>query len=508
MRIAIKFRIVTLLAVLLATLVAFVLIGAFNRVHDQIGRLRQTDRFLKSVFELKVVTEDYLETGLPRANAQWHAKSATLLGQLREIAFNTDEQRALARRIQANHTSLGRTFREIETTAAGDATPEAVMIRRLTANLDVALLAMTSSANQLLEVIYRDLVKGQRIATTVAAFSSIAMLGMIVALGAMIRRGALRPLQRLQRDTAIIGEGNLDYRVGYDADDELGDLSRAFDGMLTRLKRVTASRDELNREVAERRRVETELRTTLTALEQSNRDLEQFAYSASHDLQEPLRKVAAFGSLLKKEYADAIGEQGNQYVSIMCDATGRMQKLISALLSYSRVTTRGKAFVPVDLNDAVATVLSDLETRISETKGDIVVGRLPTIQADPAQIRQLLQNLIANALKFHKPDEAPRVQVYDDSIVEGDPSAMPLCRISVEDNGIGFEQKYADRIFGIFQRLHTRREYSGTGIGLAVCRRIAERHGGCVAAVSAPGNGARFTFTLPLARDTSQGDKT
>jgi light-regulated signal transduction histidine kinase (bacteriophytochrome) len=175
----------------------------------------------------------------------------------------------------------------------------------------------------------------------------------------------------------------------------------------------------------------------------------------------------------------------------MQDAAARMQALINDLLTFSRVTTRAQPFVAVDLNTLVQQVISDLEVRIQQNEAKLEVGPLPTIEADPLQMRQLFQNLLANALKFQQPGVPPTVRVYAQDAGEAD---VQLC---VEDNGIGFDEKYLDRIFTIFQRLHGRVDYEGTGVGLAVCRKIVERHGGTITARSAPGEGATFIVTLP-----------
>jgi signal transduction histidine kinase len=176
-------------------------------------------------------------------------------------------------------------------------------------------------------------------------------------------------------------------------------------------------------------------------------------------------------------------------------AAHRMHVLINDLLTFSRVTSKAQPFVPVDLGRVAREVLTDLEVRIQQTGGRVETGDLPTIDADPLQMRQLLQNLVGNALKFHRPDEPPVVRVT--AAVEGD-GGRPQARLVVEDNGIGFDMKYLDRIFTPFQRLHGRTEYEGTGMGLAVCRRIVERHGGTLRAESVPGQGARFTALLPV----------
>ena len=236
-------------------------------------------------------------------------------------------------------------------------------------------------------------------------------------------------------------------------------------------------------------------------LTRSNADLQEFAYIASHDLQEPLRKITAFGSRLQAKYGAELGDQGRDYLERMTGASRRMQSLIEDLLTYSRVTTKAQAYEFIDLGELVREVLSDLETRIDDTQGRIELGKLPTIEADPTQMRQLLQNLIGNALKFHHPEQPPVVIIHAEPSRLGDTDSV---RLSVKDNGIGFDAKYAERIFGPFQRLHGRGEYQGTGIGLSVCKKIANRHGGDIQAVSEPGKGAIFTIHLPLRQQSEQ----
>src|SRR5208337_421491 len=182
----------------------------------------------------------------------------------------------------------------------------------------------------------------------------------------------------------------------------------------------------------------------------------------------------------------------------MQKAASRMQNLINELLTFSRVTTKAKPFEPVDLAKVADDVVSDLEGRIELVKGRVEVGTLPVIEAEPLQMRQLLQNLIGNALKFRRPEEPPVVKVEAQSIPDPDTPKKQLCRLTVSDNGIGFEEKYLDRIFNVFQRLHTRNEYEGTGMGLAIVRKIALYHGGDVTAKSKPGQGSTFIVTIPL----------
>lgn len=244
-------------------------------------------------------------------------------------------------------------------------------------------------------------------------------------------------------------------------------------------------------DISARKQADEQLQLYMNRLEQSNRALQDFAFMASHDLQEPLRKIQTFGGRIKTRYGQALGEEGRDYLARMLSAAQRMQTLIQALLNYSRITTRPEPFVPVNLNVVVQSVLKDLEVRIEQSGGRVQVNPLPVIEADPTQMQQLFQNLIVNALKYHG-DRPPVVRIA------GAESSAGEILLSIEDNGIGFEEKYAERIFSPFQRLHGRSEYEGSGMGLAICRKIVERHGGTITAHSKPGEGSTFLIKMPV----------
>lgn len=257
------------------------------------------------------------------------------------------------------------------------------------------------------------------------------------------------------------------------------------------------------RDISRRKRAEQQQARYAAELERSNRELEQFAYVASHDLQEPLRKIRTFGDRLQMICGQQLDEAANDCLQRMQRAAERMQLLIDGLLSLSRVTTQGQSFVPVDLEQVAREVVSDLEVQIEQHGGRVEVGRLPTVQADPLQMRQLFQNLIANGLKFHRVEEPPMVKVAGKFVHGRQPhgaarsAAAEQCRIVFEDNGIGFDEKHRERIFDVFQRLHSRDVFEGTGIGLALCRKIVERHGGQISARGVPGHGSAFEVLLP-----------
>ncbi|MBN1412720.1 MAG: hypothetical protein JW969_17865, partial [Spirochaetales bacterium] len=230
-------------------------------------------------------------------------------------------------------------------------------------------------------------------------------------------------------------------------------------------------------------------------LKKSNKDLEQFAYIASHDLQEPLRKVKYFGERLKKDYGDIIDEKGMDYLSRMMNAALRMGNLIKGLLQYSRVTTKAKPYEKVNLNEIIKGVLGDLEIRIQETGAEINTENLPFIEAEPLQMRQLFQNLIGNAIKYQRKDIPPVITINSHIISYED---TDFCKITITDNGMGFDTKYTEQIFGLFKRLFNRDEYEGMGIGLAICKKIVEQHRGVISAISEPGKGSSFSIELPL----------
>lgn len=251
-------------------------------------------------------------------------------------------------------------------------------------------------------------------------------------------------------------------------------------------------------EITERKLAEESLKINAKKLEISNKELQDFASVAAHDLQEPLRKILTFLDRVKVKTDEKLDDEIKDYISRVLNSASRMQTLINDLLSYSRVTTKAQPFVELDLNKVLADVVSDLEVRLEQTHGKIECENLPTIMADATQMRQLFQNVIGNSIKFHKKNTPPVVKVsgkiHNDIFLDG----IPTCLITIEDNGIGFDEKYLDRIFTIFQRLHGKHEYEGTGIGLAVCRKIVDRHGGIITAKSKLDVGSTFIISLPI----------
>lgn len=247
--------------------------------------------------------------------------------------------------------------------------------------------------------------------------------------------------------------------------------------------------DKILNEVKRRKEAEEKLKSLASELNRSNNDLNDFASIVAHDLQEPLRKIITFGELLE-ETAGSLGDKEKDYIDRMTNSAERMQKFINSILEYSRVSKEPRLFESSDLGQIVSQVISDLEPRIADARGQVKVEKLPTLDADKIQMHQLFQNLIGNALKFHKKNKTPLIKIYSRHEKTG-----PY-KIFVEDNGIGIDEQYFEKILKPFERLHSRDKYEGSGIGLAICSKIAARHGGELTVKSQPGKGAIFCVTL------------
>ncbi len=305
-------------------------------------------------------------------------------------------------------------------------------------------------------------------------------------------RVIVRPLQRLTQGALAIGRGELE-KIEIGVGGEIGQLAESFNRMVGDLRRFMAAERQLTG--ASQRRA-AELEALKMQLERSNAELQQFAYIASHDLQEPLRMVKSYVQLLERRYKDKLDADAGAFIDFAVDGVTRMQQLINDLLAYSRVDTKGKPFAPTDTKALYQEALDNLQAAIQESGAEITVEEgLPTVAGDAGQLRQIFQNLLSNALKFCQPGVPPRIRVS--TARQGD----AWC-VRVKDNGIGIDPQHVGRLFVLFQRLHTRDEYPGTGIGLAICKRIIERHGGKIWIESTPGQGATFVFTLPDGQHT------
>jgi light-regulated signal transduction histidine kinase (bacteriophytochrome) len=325
-----------------------------------------------------------------------------------------------------------------------------------------------------------DLDSTARFVTVAFVGAGLLVLLAVLAAALALRRVIITPLARLARDVREVAHGDFERPLVPSGPREVSALGSDVEAMRRRiLDEVTALRD-----------AETALLEQARELQRSNEELEQFAYVASHDLQEPLRKVASFTQMLERRYKGQLDERADRYIAFAVDGAKRMQELINDLLEFSRVGRLTRPHDAVDCNVIVEQVRGRLATAIDETGAEVSAGDLPRVTGDEGLLTAAFQNLIANAVKF-RGDEPPRVRIEAER--EG-----RFWRFTCTDNGIGVEDEYAERIFVIFQRLHTRESYEGTGIGLAMCRKIIEYHGGRIRLAPAQaGRGARFIFTLP-----------
>lgn len=356
-------------------------------------------------------------------------------------------------------------------------------------NRHLGTLYMRDDLSRVMASLRRDLV-------VLAFVTGLALLTAYVVARGLIPR-ITKPVQKLTEVAKAVSEGhNYGVRADVTTTDEIGLLTKAFNEMLDGIQVREAALRRANAEVeAAHDKLEERVRARTAELARSNRDLEQFAYIVSHDLQEPLRKVKSFTQLFAQHFAGKLDNDGVKYIGFVTDGAERMQALIQDLLSYSRVTRVELDRVDADLNVVLADALSTLENVIKDSKAVVTADVLPRLPVNPRMITMVFQNLVSNALKFRR-DVSPEVHVgarYD----------MGEWVISVRDNGIGIEPRHFERLFQVFQRLHARGDYPGTGIGLAICKKVVERHLGRIWVESEPGKGSTFSFTLPEKPDTA-----
>jgi signal transduction histidine kinase len=412
------------------------------------------------------------------------AAEASDLGTLRRYTAGRPEQaakvEAVAQAAQAWRTRYAEAV--LAARSAGTPLPDSAQARTLFDALRAPLDALAAALDtERLDARVR-LDDASNVLRAVGLGIAVVMAAFLAAVAVLLRRGVLDPVSALAEQVRDVVSGDVAKEIRASGPREIVELGADVEAMRLHILRELDVVQAVNRQLDEQAR----------DLERSNRDLEQFAYVASHDLQEPLRKVSSFCQLLQRRYGGKLDERADQYIEFAVDGAQRMQRLINDLLAFSRVGRTTSGFEPVPLGPLARGVATSLEAQRAEVGGEIVVGDLPTVSGDPALLRQLLLNLVGNALKFHRPDVPPVVRI--DAARHGD-----LWEVAVADNGIGVEAEYADKIFVIFQRLHGRDVYSGTGIGLALAKKIVEFHGGRIWLDTTPRDepGAVVRFTLP-----------
>jgi signal transduction histidine kinase len=350
-------------------------------------------------------------------------------------------------------------------------------VRQTNEALDARLAEQVSSAQEKAD-------RDRQIVLLVLALMAVGLMAAVIALQRALQSAVLRPMDRLAEQVAIVSGGRHDTAIQPEGPPDLREMGAGVESMRLELVRALAEVEKQQRGL-ERRAAE---------LARSNADLEQFAYVASHDLQEPLRKVASFCQLLEQRYGGQLDERGEQYIAFAVDGAKRMQRLITDLLTFSRVGRTSEGFVSVDLQEVAGKAWAGLETRAHDAGGELelhLADDARQVVGDASLLQLLLGNLFGNSLKYRRDDAPPRIRVTTSA-------EAGQARVRVEDNGIGIPQEYADKVFVIFQRLHGRDEYEGTGIGLALAKKVVEFHGGTIELQPSELGGTCMSFTLPL----------
>ncbi|MFC1902938.1 ATP-binding protein [Chloroflexota bacterium] len=450
----------------------------------------------RGIAELDLVTYDYLLHREERMEQQWNSRYHSLGEILDELA---EEEELIS--IRADYAALGDLFSQATTNyerrqkliqegASQESIDAAIGLEeRLVTQLLIASHSIITDAYRLAEEAHAGAMAAQRLGIILTPALMIILAIAVATSSLLIARSISKPLDELTKGTEIIGKGDLEHKVRVKTKDELGQLDAAFNKMTASLKKVTASRDELDREVTERKCAEEEIIKANTELAAVNKELEAFAYSVSHDLRAPLRSIDGFSQALIEDYPDRLDEQGKDYLQRVRSASQRMGVLIDDLLSLSRVTRSEMRHETVDLSALAQSIAEELQETQPERQVAFVIASGLTTSGDPQLWRLLMENLLSNSWKFTGYHPKARIE-FGATRSDGKEAFF------VRDDGAGFDMTYADKLFGVFQRLHAQDEFPGNGVGLATVQRIAHRHGGQVWAEGEVGKGATFYFTL------------
>ncbi len=494
----------------LTVVLGWILFSTFQRVNNATEASKVANEIVKAVFEQNVLAVDFLLHREDRAQTQWVAKndSLRLLLSQAERAFKSSNERASLDTLREDQRRSRSVFVELVATFEAQEISEELgisqeLVERLATKLLLNSQEMVFEASRLARRSREEILDAQDMAALFVVVFVAVMATIIGGTISLIVRKVLKPISQLQRAAEIIGQGDLDYRSGITSRDELGGLSRAFDGMTGKLQKSVAdlilSKTDLENEIDQRRRAEENIRKLneeledrvigrTAELEAANSELEAFSYSISHDLRAPLRGMDGFSRILVEEFAPQLSDEAQHYLQMVRNNSQQMGHLVDDLLAFSRLGRQSMKMQQVSPANLVRQALEDLRAEQEGRRVEIAVGDLPNCLADPVLLKEVFLNLLGNALKYTRDRDLATIEVT--STGNGD---HVYC---VKDNGVGFDMTYADKLFGVFQRLHRSEDYEGMGVGLAIVDRIIHRHGGRVWAEAEVDKGATFYFTL------------
>ena len=493
-----------ILIVLVTVLVSAIFIIS-NQITKENRRYKIVHDVHLAVSELAIITYEYLIHHEERMEQQWNLRYNSM-AEIIEKAAAEEESRELTKLISVDYTTLGNLFQQVtanykkgqkliqEGASQGKIDNVILLEERLVAQLLIESQSIFTDAYRMENKAHSSTAKAQELARNLTLISVIIFAAIITTTSLLIARSISKPLDMLIKGTEIIGKGDLEHKVNIKSRDEMGQLAVSFDEMTSKLKE---SYTGLKKEITERKRAEEkiqrlnrELEHRLIEIRAANKELEAFSYSVSHDLRTPLRAIDGFSQILLEDYPDKLDREGRRVLSVIRDNTGRMGKLIEDLLALSRLGRKEIRKTKINMEKLVRGVFEELKGVTPEEKLRMKMNDLPPAGGDESLIREVLANLLSNAIKFSKNEKSPVIEVG--GTLEDNENIY-----YVKDNGVGFDMKYRDKLFGVFQRLHSQQEFKGTGVGLAIVQRIIHRHDGRVWAEGKVNKGTTFYFTLP-----------
>ena len=503
------------LNILVSTVVVLIMSGAFGWAlmieRDASGRDVFGDNLMKGMSELNDVTQYYLRHPEERPKAQWKLAYDSVSEMLNR-PLRGGRKTIIIDRMRGNFSDLGVLFDELAATyekgahdPSGSMPDEPLLQAKRQQLADLIALRSRKITQAAAAIAAESTVEMGDVTRKTAVFFpvfAVVMVAITVWFSMRIRRSIAGPISKLHQGTEIIGSGNLDHKVATSAHDEIGDLSRAFDDMTDKLKAVTVSKDELLREISERKQAEADilkLSEDMAArnleLESANKEMESFIYSMSHDLRAPIRTVSGFAKIIIEDYADKLDEQAKNYLVRIQNGSEKATRLIDDLLRLSRISRQDMDLIEMDLSGKASSVIADLREASPGRNVEVEIKPGLKASADPRLIEVVLSNLLGNAWKFTSKTENARIEFGTcEPATRNTQPGTPV--FFVKDNGAGFDQAYVEKMFLPFHRLHSENEFEGTGIGLTIVERVIRRHGGRVWAEGEVGKGATVYFTL------------